>query len=85
MSRSFDTARTQAVHIHHIQKNETEEQPLEQDQSDWDEVLEDERLAREFRREQNSKLLQKMHEKSNSLCQIHRVSEGKLESTKMRL
>ena len=43
LSRSFDTARTQAVHIHHIQKNETEEQPLEQDSSDWNEVLEDER------------------------------------------
>ena len=73
------------LNVHHSQKNEADEQPLEIEDSDWEELLEEQRQFKQQRKEANEKLLNNTIYKCEILCQIGTVSRKQMQTTKLRL
>ena len=71
--------------VSHIQKNNTFDDPIDLDESEWQELLEEQRQFIIQREQEGNELLEQVSKKSEILCQIHMISDTKLESTMVRL
>ena len=69
----------------HVQQKECDEQPLEVDESIWEELDEHERIQRERRANKNKAILNLVTERAREVCDIYRVTRESIENTQSRL